>query len=336
MDDYRYILYPILIFIFIALSAFFSLVETAYSCVNKYRIRALADDGNKSAKLVEKIIDRFNISLSVVLIGNNICSVVLSFVSTFLFVQLLPLEEGIASIISSIIITIIVYIFGETLPKHIGKKLPNKIVLKTAYPLVFFIIILLPLSLILVGLSSILNLLFKNKSEANLTEEDFNSVIEKNEEQGALEENETDIIQASFDFNDTAVDKVFTPVSEMFTINMTNMTMDKLASIVANTNYSRIPLYYSDKNKIIGILIVKNFLAKYLEDKHLDLRKIIQKPYIISPSIKIDDLIDGFRTKHTQIALVYKDKNLIGMVTMDDVLEELIGPINENDLGVRV
>lgn len=334
------ITYLVLSILFIFLSAFFSLVETAYSCLNKYRIKALAEDGNREAKVVDKIIEKFDVTLSSILIGNNVCSVLLSIMSTFLFINCffknVNIEDSIVSIISSIIITIILYIFGETLPKHIGKKIPNKVALKTSYFLAFFIIIFLPVSLILVGISSLLNLMFKNNKEVDLTEEDFSSVIENNEEKGALEENETDIIQNSLDFTETAVSEVLTPVEKIYAIDIKGMSIDKLAKTVANTNYSRIPLYYSDKNKIIGVLIVKTFLAKYLKDKNLDLKSIINKPYIISPSIMIDDLIDGFRTSHTQIAFVMKDKKLIGMVTMDDVLEELVGPIKDSDNGVRL
>lgn len=332
--DTRSTIYLILTIVFIFLSFFFSLVETAYSCLNKYRIKAMAMDKNRRAIVVSKIIDKFDVTLSSVLVGNNICAVLLSIVSAYLFGKFINLDQSIVSIISSVVITIIVYIFGETLPKHIAKKIPNKVALKTAYILVFFIIIFLPISLILVGISSLLNLIFKNNKEADLTEDDFSSVIENNEEKGALEENETDIIQNSLDFTETTVSEVLTPVDKIYAIDIKGMNINKLAKMVANTNYSRIPLYYSDINRIVGVLIVKTFLARYLQDKNLDLKSIISKPYIITPSIMIDDLIDGFRTTHTQIAFVFKDKKLLGMVTMDDVLEELVGPIKDSDSGV--
>ncbi len=294
----------------------------------------MAMDKNRRAIVVSKIIDKFDVTLSSVLVGNNICAVLLSIVSAYLFGKFINLDQSIVSIISSVVITIIVYIFGETLPKHIAKKIPNKVALKTSYILVFFIIIFLPISLILVGISSLLNLIFKNNKEADLTEDDFSSVIENNEEKGALEENETDIIQNSLDFTETTVSEVLTPVDKIYAIDIKGMNINKLAKMVANTNYSRIPLYYSDINRIVGVLIVKTFLARYLQDKNLDLKSIISKPYIITPSIMIDDLIDGFRTTHTQIAFVFKDKKLLGMVTMDDVLEELVGPIKDSDSGV--
>lgn len=334
--DLKSILYLVLIFVCLIASFFFSLTETSYSCLNKYRIKIAADDGDKRAKLVMKIIDKFDVSLSTILIGNNIAAILLSMSSTFLFTKAFKntsLDEGIISIIASIIITIFVFIFGETLPKHIGKRIPNKVAIKTSYFLIIFIIVFLPISLILVGLSSLINLLSKNKKEVALTEDDFNSVIESNEEKGALEENETDIIQASFDFNDTSINEVLTKVDKIYAIDIKDISVDRLAKIVAKTNYSRIPLYYGNINKIVGVLIVKTFLSSYLKDKNVDFKKLIQKPYIIQDDIKIDDLIDGFRTNHTQIALVYKDKKLFGMVTMNDVLEELIGPIKEGDSG---
>lgn len=334
--DLKSILYLILIFICLIASFFFSLTETSYSCLNKYRIKIAADDGDKKAKLVMKIIDKFDVSLSTILIGNNIAAILLSMASTYLFTlafENTKLDNGLIAIIASIIITIFVFVFGETLPKHIGKRIPNKVAIKTSYFLIVFIVLFLPISLILVGLSSLINLFSKNKNEVSLTEDDFNSIIESNEEKGALEDNETDIIQASFDFNDTSINEVLTKVDKIYAIDIKDISVDRLAKIVAKTNYSRIPLYYKDINRIVGVLIVKTFLSSYLKDKNVDLKKLIQKPYIIQDDITIDDLIDGFRRNHTQIALVYKDKKLYGMVTMNDVLEELIGPIKEGDSG---
>lgn len=337
MDDPRSYIYLVLTFVFIFLSAFFSLVETAFSSLNKYRMKILADEGDKRAKHVMRIIDEFDFSLSSILIGNNICAVLLSIVSTYLFLKAIPsLNDSIVSIISSVVITMIVYVIGETIPKHIAKKIPNKIALKTVYPLLFFIILFFPVSLILYGISYLLSFFFNNKKEKSITTEDINSAIEINEEKGFIQNEEVSLLQNSFSFTDTKVEAVLTKAEDMFAIDMKGMSLERLAKIVSHCPYSRIPLYYEDKNKIIGILIVKTFLANYLKDKKLNILNLIQKPYVISPNIMIDNLIDGFRTTHTQIALVYKDKKLLGMVTMDDVLEELIGPICESDSGELV
>ena len=118
---------------------------------------------------------------------------------------------------------------------------------------------------------------------------------------------------------------------KMFTINLENLSLNKLVEIICSTSYSRIPVYYDNPNKIVGILLVKNFLADYLDDKTVktDLNDSIEKPFIVSPNVTIDELVDGFQKQRKQIALVYRNNVLLGMVTMEDVLEELVGTISE-------
>jgi putative hemolysin len=190
-------------------------------------------------------------------------------------------------------------------------------------------VLLYPLSLFFRGLSFLAKKMVHTKPEITLTEEDFTSVIEKNEEEGLLEENESDIIQNSFDFSDTTVREVLTAKKDMFEIDLHGLKAAGLAKIVCSTNYSRIPIYYQNKDNIVGVLIVKKFLAAYLSNPKLSIKDYLEKPYIVSPSVNIDDLADGFRSHHTQIALVYDKSRLVGMVTMEDVLEELVGDIGE-------
>ena len=329
--DSRSWLYLVLSLVFIILSAFFSLAETVYSSVNRYKMQVLADQGNKSAKLVLKILNHFDSALITTLIGNNAVAVALSVVSTALFITWFhnTIDEGLVSLIASIIITVLLYIFAETLPKQIAKKIPNKLATRIIYPLCFFYIIFFPFTMIFLGISLLAKRLFKGKKELELTEDDFNSVIETNESHGLLEENETDIIQASFDFTDTSVKEVLTPKEKMLEIDLKGLTNTQLIKQILNTNYSRIPMYYQNKDNIVGVLIVKKYLAEYLKDPHVSLASSLEKPYIVSPTIMMDDVLDGFRSHHTQIALVYKDNHLLGMITSEDVLEELVGPISE-------
>lgn len=320
------------ILLFLA-SAFFSLVETVFSSINRFKFEVKANNGSSNAKVVLWCDDHFDSALVTILIGNNAASVILSSVTTFLFVDniLKNIDSSLATLIGSLILTILLYIFGETLPKMIGRKMPNKLAKWTCYPLAFLIIILFPICSLFKGVSWLFKKLFKSKEEPEMTEEEFQNVIEYNENQGALEENESQIIQNSFDFSDTKVKEIFTPKDKMFTINLKNITLDKLVEIVCSTSYSRIPVYYDNPNKIVGILLVKNFLADYLDDKTVktDLNDSIEKPFIVSPNVTIDDLVDGFQKQRKQIALVYRKNVLLGMVTMEDVLEELVGTISE-------
>lgn len=329
--DSKSIAYLILSFLFVFLSFFFSLCETCLTCANKYRFQAEAEDGSRIAKLVYFYIKHFDSSLVGILIGNNAVSIGLSFFSTYLFLKVFPStrNEFYTSLIGSVIVTIIVYAFGETLPKRLGRRVPDKSAKIVAYPLATALVLFAPFTLIFFGISKGRSFLFNKKEEPELTEEDLNSVLENNEEQGALEENETDLIQAGFDFTDTSVEKVFTPKQKRFTINLEGRTAKKLLQIVYKIPYSRIPRYYKDRDKIAGILVVKQFLAAYYENPNVKIASLLDKPFIVSRNIRRDDVLDGFRSHHTEIALVYDKDCLLGRITTEDVLEELVGTISE-------
>ena len=326
-------LYLALIIIFVIIAAYFAMTETAFSCLNKYRFQVKKDHGSRTAKAVLFIAERFDTTLVVVLIGTNAASVILSVVSTMLFTQRLfpTLDPSVAGLISTIVMTIILYLFGETIPKQIGKKIPNKVASIAVYPLLVFYFLIWPIAMVFTGISWLAKKLFPTKEEPEVTEEDFTSAIELKEEEGLIEENESDVIINSIDFSDTAVKEVLTPRRKMFTIDLSGLTNEDIAKIVCETKYSRIPVYEGEINDIKGVLIVKKFLSMYLKKKNFDINKALEKPYIVAPNVKIDDLTDGFRTNHTQSALVYKDDRLVGLVTMEDVLEELVGPIGEKD-----
>jgi putative hemolysin len=309
------------------------MAETAFSCFNKYRFEVQAENGSRTAKLVLRVASHFDKTLITILVAINGISVALSYLMTMLLVGVLPWEKALTSLFSSVILTLLLYLFGETIPKQIARKIPNSCVRFSVYPLFFFIVLLYPVSLLFQGVTFIAKKLFHSEKTPELTEEDFTSVIEVNEKHGLLEENESDIIQASFDFSDTSVKEVLTPKSDIYELNAKGLSTHALAQKVCESQYSRIPLYYEKEDNIIGILIVKNFLAAYLSNPELEIKDYLQKPYIVSPSIRMDEMVDGFRSHHTQIALVYAQGRFLGMVTMEDVLEELVGPINEKVAG---
>lgn len=324
-----YWLYLILCLVALFLSSFYSAAETAFQKYNKFRFKVDASSGKKVAKAVLWVSHHFDSSLTTILIGNNLVNVALSYMFTIIFIRLMPLPEGVSSLLASIVLTLIVYLFGETIPKQVAGKIPNRIASICVYPLIVFIFVLYPLTLLFQGIAFIVKKLFHSNKQPEMTEEDFTSVVEKNEKGGLLEKNESDLIQASIDFSDTSVKDVLTSHSAMFEIDLKGLSNEGLVKIVCQSKYSRIPVYYQNRDKIVGILLVKQYLAAYLDNHLVNFLEYIEKPYIVSPSIKIDDLIDGFREKKTQIALVMSNGKLLGMVTMEDVLEELVGPIGE-------
>lgn len=333
MDDPRSWLYLALSILGIILSGFFSLSETAFTCFNKYRFEVEAENGNKNSKLVLWLNKHFDRTLIGVLIGNNICNVLLSVVFTFLFLDWMGFlnNEAVTSLIATIVLTLIVYFFSETLPKQLARKIPNACVRFAALPLTIIIFLFYPLVLLFQGLTWLINKIFPNKKNPTLTEDDFNEVLEKNERGGLLEENETDLIQASFDFADTSVKEVLTPKRRVFMVNIKGMSPKTLAETLCLTKYSRIPVYVENKNKVIGIIIVAKYLDAYRKDPNLKISSFIEKPYIVTPRVHMDDLLDGFREKRVQMAIVKNKEEVVGIITMEDVLEELVGPISESN-----
>ena len=322
----------IVILVSLFMSAFYSGTETAFTSLNKYKYKVLADDGSRLAKLILWLYEHYETTIIAILIGNNIFNVAMSTLASVLALNLFHnvMPDAVTSLLTSIAVTLVVYLFGETLPKVIAKRVPDGMARLNAIPMAFFVILFYPLTLIFRFFNLLVRLLFRNKVPPELTQEDFQNVVVQSEKQGVFEDNESDIIQASLEFADTSVKEVLTPKSRMFMIDLKGLTKPQLLEILKKTNYSRIPVYYESKDKIVGILIVKNYLNAYFADHSISLVRTLQKPYFVSPRIMIDDLIEGFRNNKTQIAIVKKDDKVLGMVTTEDVLEELVGKIAES------
>lgn len=315
---------------------FFSASETALSCCNRFKMSVEADDGKRTAKLVNKVLDKFDRALTTVLIGSNIAAIVASAVSTILFLRLFQ-STGIAdftvSLISSISISLIIYALGDALPKTIARAIPDtlsKIVIYPVYGLLWFLTYVIPITLLFELLTKAIDKIFKVKKDSNFTEEDFEMTVDRVTDEGVLEEEQAEIIQSALDFADTKVKEVFTPKEKMLALDIHGLTHEELQKVLMNTRYSRIPMYDRDFNNFVGVLHIKNYFKAIEERSNASIRKMLQKPYFISPNVTIDDLFNGFKRHHTHLALVRdRNKNILGMVTMEDVLEELVSDISE-------
>ena len=312
---------------------FFSAGETALACANRFKMQVEADEGKKTARLVLHVCEKYDRALITVLIGSNIVAIVASAVSTILFYNLLSssglLDETI-SLISSVIISLLIYILGDALPKTIARSIPDTISKAFVYPVYWLILLLFPITIVFEQLTKLIERLFRVKEETQFDEEDFENVVEKISDEGVLEEEQSDIIQSALDFADTNVKEVLTPRDKIFALDINSLDKEKLHQIIIDTNYSRIPIYEDDFDNIIGVLHIKTYLSAYLRNPNVSIRRKLQKPYFVSSNIMIDDLFNGFKKHHTHIALVRdKNKKIIGMVTMDDVLEELVSDISE-------
>ena len=320
-----------IILILVLLSAFFSMSETAFACVNQFKMKVLADEGNKKAKKIIKSYENFNETLTMSLIGHNLVNVVLSTLSTILFVLLFTsiLDDTWSSLISTAVMTIVTYIFGDMVPKMIARKNPDKVSFALIDIFLVFYYLFFPLVWLFSLLIKLFNKIFRTDDVPQVTEEDFTNVVESIEEKGLIEENESDIITASLDFTDTSVRDILTKRNKMFVIDLKKLSKDEINEVILSTNYSRIPVCYGSIDKIIGILHVKTYIKNYLNNPGVSIISILQKPYFVTTRIKLDDLMEGFKKHHTHIAIVKKDDVVVGMVTMEDVLEELVGKIAE-------
>lgn len=335
MDDPISWLYILIIVILVVFSAFCSSTETAFACLNKFKIRVQADNGNKTAKLILKTYERFDKTLIMSLVGYNISSVLISTISAILFFNLFQrttLNDTTVSLISTAVMTIIVYLFCDMIPKMIARSIPEQVAKNNVYIANGLYYVLYPIILLFSFATNLVNKIFKSENQPTMTEEDFTNVVEDIEEKGLIEENESDIFIASLDFTDTAVRDVLTKRNKMYVIDIKDISKDKLHKLILDTKFSRIPVCYGSLDKIVGVLHVKTYIKKYLENPNVSIQSVLQKPYFVSTKIKMDEMIDGFKKHHTHIAIVKSDNKVVGLITMEDVLEELVGKIAEPTL----
>lgn len=325
-------LYLAIILVLVALSGFFSSTETSFACLNQFKLRVEADNGNKKAKLILKTYERFEKVLTVSLLGYNISSIAISTLSAFLFYEILKnsgLTTTAVSLISSVVMAVIVYLFSDLIPKMIAKAMPNAVARNNIYIARFFMFLFYPLVLLLHALTRLVNKLFKTGEQMVMTEEDFTNVVDELEEQDVLNDDESDLIYASLDFTDTSVKEVFTHRNKIAYLDIKNLSQEDIKNKILSIPFSRIPVCYGSLDKIVGVLHVKSYIKAYLKNPNIQLMDVVQQPYFVTPRIKMDEMLEGFKKHHTHIAIVRHEGHVIGLITMEDVLEELVGKIAE-------
>ena len=335
MDDPSW-LYWLIIGLCVVISFFSSTCETAVGLVNRFKFQVKADDGSKTAKIVLRICDHYDRTISTVLITHNLASVVMSTVATIMFyiwMKNYTNVEPYVPLISTVAVTFVIYIIGDILPKTIAKKIPDTITTIFAWPLYIVLILLTPISILFELFAKAIDKIFKTSQEEEFTEEDFETAVEQTTDEGILEEEQGEIIQSALEFEDTNVKEVLTPRERMFALDIRGLTHEKLQNILLTTNYSRIPIFEGNFDNFIGVLHIKTYIKQYMENPKAPVRRMLSKPYFVSSKIKLDDLFDGFKRHHSHLAIVRdKDKKVIGMVTMEDVLEELVEDISEPNI----
>ena len=329
--DATKIVFPIIMIILLAFSAFFSSTETAFTSFNKIRMKNLAQNGNKRAILVSKIESKYDRFLTSVLIGNNIINITLSSIATIFFIGLFQNNESLASTVSTIVVTVAVLIFGEISPKVIARQNADKMAMLLAPFINLVIIILMPLSLIFGGWSKLLGLIFRSKEQSTYTEEELITIVDEAEEDGTLESDEGDLIRSAIEFNDVCAGDILTPRVDICAISK-DESVPNIAKIFIENAYSRLPVYGEDLDDIIGILHEKDFFIAY-HNNNKTITKHLKKPVHVSEHIKIADLLQVLKSKKCHMAVVVDEfGGTMGIVTMEDIIEELIGDVfDEHD-----
>lgn len=323
------------ILLLVMLSAFFSSTETAFSSVSKIRLKNLADNGEKRAEKAIYIAEHYDKALSTILIGNNIVNIASSALATLLFVSFLG--DAMGTLVSTIVLTIVVLIYGEVLPKNFAIENNVKLCLAFASPLKFLMFILTPVTFLLLKLTdAVKKLSGKNKNKSpSVTEDELKYIVESIEEEGVLEEQESELVQSALEFDEKTAYDILTPRVDLTAVNIDD-DPEKVRSIIMTERFSRIPVYKDNIDNIIGVLHSRDFLEVLLTGNKPDLEKLIQPPYFIYRSKKLSALLADFKHKKLHFAVVTDDYGgTLGIVTMEDLLEQIVGDIWDEDEEVE-
>lgn len=321
---------PILILL-VAMSAFFSGTETAFTSFNKNRMKTLAQDGNKRAKSVLDIEDRYEKFLSTILVGNNIVNITATTISGIMFANLMKGNAELAPTVSTIVMTVVVLLFGEITPKTLAKDFAERYAMATCGIVKFVMVILTPITFIFSLWKMLVSAIFKVESVDTVTEDEIITMIEEAEEDGEIDEHESELIKSAIEFNDLEVDAILTPRVDIVAIS-SETPIEEILDTYRTSGFSRLPVYEETIDNIVGVIHEKDF-NKMLHDGGSDINEIVHGVICITGGMKISKLLREFQSAKTHMAVVVDEYGgTAGLVTMEDVLEGLVGEIwDEHD-----
>ena len=310
-------------------AAYFAVAETAFASASRNKIKTAADRGDGRAETALYILDHFDRAISTLLIGTNIVHIAAASLVTVAVTRLWGLS---AVSISTVITTIVVFFAGEMLPKSIAKKYPERLSKATAPSLRAFMFLFWPLSSLLTLIGRGAAALTKGDPELSVTEDELYDIIEDMTEEGSLDEEQGDLISSALQFGEVTVESILTPRVDLEAIDMDD-SLEEILSQVKSQNHSRLPVYEGSIDNVIGILQIRRFIKAYLhEGQKLNLRSLLDKPFFIHQSTKIDELLPLMSKNRANIAVVTDNYGgTLDIVTVEDILEELVGEIWDED-----
>ncbi|MBQ9780017.1 MAG: HlyC/CorC family transporter [Clostridia bacterium] len=325
-----YIPHFIVMAVCLIMSAYFSATETAFSTMSKTRLKTLAEKGNKRATLAVKLSEKYDKLLSSILIGNNIVNILLASLGTIVFIGLLK-DDELGSTVSTAVITVVVLLIGEITPKTAAKNRPEQFAMFSAPIIQFIIWILTPISFLFNLWQKLVNKIFHKDEDAKTSQEELLMIVDEVEQEGSIDNDEGDLLRNAIEFTERKAEDILTHRVDLEGVPR-NATKEEVAELFAETRFSRLLVYEDSIDKITGVIHLKDFYTKdgIIEE---DLETIITPPVYIHKTEKINELLKLLQTNKSHIAVVLDEYGgTLGIVTMEDILEELVGDIwDEHD-----
>ena len=315
--------------ILVAFSAFFSASETAFSSLNQIRLKSRADDGDRTAARVLAMSEQYDKLLSTILIGNNIVNIAAASIGTIIFTKMLGAERG--ATVSTMVLTIVVLIFGEVTPKSLAKEMPETIATAVAPALSLLMLVLTPLTWLFSQWKRLLNHFVHSSESDTITEGELMTMVSEAENDGELTDRESELIRSAIEFDDVEVEEILTPRVDVVAV-ADDISLEELAQTFAESGYSRLPVYHGTIDNIIGVVHEKDFYIARLK-KATKIDDLVAPTLYTTGSTQISQLLRTLREQHHHMAVVVDEYGgTEGIITLEDILEELVGEIwDEHD-----
>ena len=329
MPDSSSLTMIIILVVLVILSAYFSATETAFTSLNRIRLKSKADAGNRRAALALKLVDQYDNLLSTILVGNNIVNLSASSLATVFFTEGLRLQNG--AVISTAVITIVVLVFGEVSPKSLAKEYPESFAMFSAPIMRILMVILTPVNFLFSLLKKVLSKVFHKEGDSGITEEELVTMVDQAESEGGLDQHESKLIRSAIEFNDMEVDEILTPRVDIVAVEDTD-SMDDIAQAFAESGYSHLPVYHEDIDDIIGVIHEKDFHAARYRGI-TDMKSFTGPMLYTTGNTKISELLRILQREKAHMVIVVDEYGgTEGLVTLEDIVEELVGEIwDEHD-----
>ena len=328
MDDGSMTLWVALV-VLVAFSAFFSASETAFSSLNQIRLKSRADDGDRTAARVLAMAEKYDKLLSTILVGNNIVNIAAASIGTIIFTQMLGAERG--ATVSTIVLTIVVLIFGEVSPKSLAKEMPETVATAVAPVLSLLMVVFTPLTWLFSQWKRLLNHFVHSSESDTITEGELMTMVSEAENDGELTDRESELIRSAIEFDDVEVEEILTPRVDVVAV-ADDIPLEELAQTFAESGYSRLPVYHGTIDNIIGVVHEKDFYIARLK-KETKIDDLVAPTLYTTGSTQISQLLRTLREQHHHMAVVVDEYGgTEGIITLEDILEELVGEIwDEHD-----